>query len=121
MLEIKCKMGKATNNAKIDSATLIDASDQAEVLFAPKMPSLNECKPLCMSKNKNTIESNKCAYTSTNNEKKTNKCKMKKRKFKEMINDEMKVPKDEIIEKLSNINKRVCYQKGKKILGLSNI
>ncbi|ETO34186.1 translation elongation factor EF-1, subunit alpha [Reticulomyxa filosa] len=56
MLEIKWKMGKATNNAKVENATFIEAGDQAEVVFAPKMPlvvlSFDECKPLGMSKNK---------------------------------------------------------------------
>ncbi|ETO29350.1 hypothetical protein RFI_07774 [Reticulomyxa filosa] len=50
MLEIKWKMGKATYNAKVEGATFIEASDQAEVVFAPKMPlvvtSLDESKPL---------------------------------------------------------------------------
>jgi len=50
MLEIKWKMGKATNNAKVERAQFIEAGDQAEVVFAPKMPmvvtSFDECKPL---------------------------------------------------------------------------
>jgi len=50
MLEIKWKMGKATNNTKAEGATFIEAGDQAEVVFAPKMPivltSFEECKPL---------------------------------------------------------------------------
>jgi len=50
MLEIKWKMGKATNNTKAEHATFIEAGDQAEVVFAPKMPlvvsSFDECKPL---------------------------------------------------------------------------
>jgi len=50
MLEIKWKMGKSTNNAKVENAPFIEAGDQAEVVFAPKMPmvvcSFDECKPL---------------------------------------------------------------------------
>jgi len=50
MLEIKWKMGKATNNTKAENATFIEAGDQAEVVFAPKMPLVvcpfEECKPL---------------------------------------------------------------------------
>jgi len=50
MLEIKWKMGKATNNTKAEGATFIEAGDQAEVVFAPKMPivltAFEECKPL---------------------------------------------------------------------------
>jgi len=50
MLEIKWKMGKATNNTKAEGATFIEAGDQAEVVFAPKMPLVvtpfEECKPL---------------------------------------------------------------------------
>ncbi|ETO03332.1 Elongation factor 1-alpha S [Reticulomyxa filosa] len=57
MLEIKWKMEKATNNAKVEDATFIEVGDQAEVVFAPKMPlvvtSFDECKSLGMSKNKN--------------------------------------------------------------------
>jgi len=50
MLEIKWKMGKATNNTKAEGATFIEAGDQAEVVFAPKLPIVltpfEECKPL---------------------------------------------------------------------------
>ncbi|ETO00403.1 hypothetical protein RFI_37044, partial [Reticulomyxa filosa] len=56
ILEIKWKIGKATNNAKVECATFIEAGDQAEVVFAPKTPlvvtSFDECKQLGMSKNK---------------------------------------------------------------------
>jgi len=50
MLEIKWKLGKATNNVKVDHGQFIEAGDQAEVVFVPKMPmvvcSFDECKPL---------------------------------------------------------------------------
>ncbi|ETO00202.1 hypothetical protein RFI_37245, partial [Reticulomyxa filosa] len=38
MLEIKWEMGKATNDAKVECATFIETGDQAEVVFAPKIP-----------------------------------------------------------------------------------
>jgi translation elongation factor EF-1alpha len=45
-------MGKATNNTKAEGATFIEAGDQAEVVFVPKMPlvvsSFDECKPLVL-------------------------------------------------------------------------
>jgi elongation factor 1-alpha len=50
MLEIKWKMGKSTNNQKVECPPYIEAGDQAEVVFAPKMPfvvqSFDLCKPL---------------------------------------------------------------------------
>jgi elongation factor 1-alpha len=50
MIEIKWKMGKATNNQKVENATYIEAGDQAEVVFEPKMPIVaapfDDCKPL---------------------------------------------------------------------------
>lgn len=50
MLEIKWKSGKSTNNQKVENPAYIEAGDQAEVVFAPKMPfvvcAFDECKPL---------------------------------------------------------------------------
>jgi elongation factor 1-alpha len=50
MVEIKWKMGKATNNTKQENPTFIEAGDQAEVVFLPSMPFVaapfDECKPL---------------------------------------------------------------------------
>jgi elongation factor 1-alpha len=50
MVEIKWKMGKSTNNAKVENPPYIEAGDQAEVVFEPKMPlvvqSFDKCKPL---------------------------------------------------------------------------
>jgi len=50
MLEIKWKSGKATNNTKVENPVFIEAGDQAEVVFAPRMPfvvcTFDECKPL---------------------------------------------------------------------------
>lgn len=50
MLEIKWKSGKSTNNQKVEQPPYIEAGDQAEVVFAPRMPFVvcpfDECKPL---------------------------------------------------------------------------
>jgi elongation factor 1-alpha len=50
MIEIKWKMGKATNNTKQENPTFIEAGDQAEVVFLPNMPFVaapfDDCKPL---------------------------------------------------------------------------
>jgi elongation factor 1-alpha len=50
MLEIKWKSGKSTNNQKVEAVPYIEAGDQAEVVFAPKMPfcvcAFDDCKPL---------------------------------------------------------------------------
>merc|ERR1711991_517193 len=50
MVEIKWKSGKSTNNQKVEMPPYIEAGDQAEVVFAPKMPFVvcpfDECKPL---------------------------------------------------------------------------
>jgi elongation factor 1-alpha len=50
MLEIKWKSGKSTNNQKVECPPYIEAGDQAEVVFAPKMPfvvcAFDDCKPL---------------------------------------------------------------------------
>jgi len=50
MTEIKWKMGKATNNQKVENPPFIEAGDQAEVVFTPKMPivvtDFDTCKPL---------------------------------------------------------------------------
>jgi elongation factor 1-alpha len=50
MIEIKWKMGKSTSNQKVESPQYIEAGDQAEVVFEPKMPIVitpfSECKPL---------------------------------------------------------------------------
>lgn len=50
MVEIKWKMGKSTNNQKQENPPFIEAGDQAEVVFEPRMPlvvtSFDECKPL---------------------------------------------------------------------------
>jgi len=50
MIEIKWKMGKATNNQKVENAAYIEAGDQAEVVFEPRMPivaaAFDDCKPL---------------------------------------------------------------------------
>jgi len=50
MTAINWKMGKSTSNAKVEGVPYIEAGDQAEVVFAPKMPIVvqpfDECKPL---------------------------------------------------------------------------
>jgi len=50
MLEILWKRGKSTNNVKIESPLYIEAGDEAEVVFKPKMPlcvdAYDTCKPL---------------------------------------------------------------------------
>jgi len=50
MTSINWKMGKSTSNAKVEGVPYIEAGDQAEVVFAPKMPIVvqpfDECKPL---------------------------------------------------------------------------
>lgn len=50
MVQIKWKMGKSTSGHKIEDQQFIEAGDQAEVVFVPKMPLVvqpfNECKPL---------------------------------------------------------------------------
>jgi elongation factor 1-alpha len=50
MLEIKWKSGKSTSNQKVENPLFIEAGDQAEVVFAPKMPfcvcAFDDCKPL---------------------------------------------------------------------------
>jgi elongation factor 1-alpha len=50
MLAINWKMGKSTGNQKVEGVPYIEAGDQAEVVFAPKMPlvvtTFDECKPL---------------------------------------------------------------------------
>lgn len=50
MIEIKWKIGKATNNQKVENPPYIEAGDQAEVVFVPKMPivvqDFDTCKPL---------------------------------------------------------------------------
>jgi len=50
MVDIKWKMGKSTNNQKVESPMYIEAGDQAEVIFHPKLPLVvspfDECKPL---------------------------------------------------------------------------
>jgi elongation factor 1-alpha len=50
MIEIKWKMGKSTSNQKVENPPYIEAGDQAEVVFQPRMPlvvcSFDECKPL---------------------------------------------------------------------------
>jgi elongation factor 1-alpha len=50
MIKINWKMGKSTANAKVEDATFIEAGDQAECVFVPKMPLVvspfKECKPL---------------------------------------------------------------------------
>jgi len=59
MTNIAWKMGKATNNQKVEDPTYLEAGDQAEVTFNPKMPfccdSYDNCKPLgriaCMDSN----------------------------------------------------------------------
>jgi elongation factor 1-alpha len=59
MINIAWKMGKETNNQKVEGAAYIVAGDQAEVTFKPKMPfcveSYDTCKPLgriaCMDSN----------------------------------------------------------------------
>merc|ERR1719245_711771 len=47
---INWKMGKSTSNAKVEGVPYIEAGDQAEVVFAPKMPIVvqpfDACKPL---------------------------------------------------------------------------
>ena len=43
-------MGKSTNNQKVEDPAYIEAGDQAEVVFVPKMPMVvtpfDDCKPL---------------------------------------------------------------------------
>jgi len=50
MTAINWKMGKSTSNAKVEGVPYIEAGDQAEVTFQPKMPIVvqpfDECKPL---------------------------------------------------------------------------
>eukprot|EP00483_Globobulimina_turgida_P005520 UN05530 len=50
MIKILWKMGKSTNNTKVDNPKFIEAGDQAEVIFHNKLPivvqSFDECKPL---------------------------------------------------------------------------
>jgi len=50
MTAINWKMGKSTSNAKVEGVPYIEAGDQAEVVFAPKMPIVvqpfDACKPL---------------------------------------------------------------------------
>jgi len=50
MVDIKWKMGKSTNNQKVEGPMYIEAGDQAEVVFHPKLPLVvspfDECKPL---------------------------------------------------------------------------
>eukprot|EP01083_Nonionella_stella_P317692 1157952_1 len=50
MVDIKWKMGKSTNNVKVEGPQFIEAGDQAEVVFIPKLPlvvsAFDECKPL---------------------------------------------------------------------------
>jgi elongation factor 1-alpha len=50
MIQIKWKMGKSTGGHKVEDQQFIEAGDQAEVVFIPKMPLVvqpfNDCKPL---------------------------------------------------------------------------
>jgi len=50
MTAINWKMGKSTNNAKVEGVPYIEAGDQAEVVFAPRLPIVvqpfDQCKPL---------------------------------------------------------------------------
>jgi elongation factor 1-alpha len=50
MISIAWKMGKSTNNQKVEGPSFIEAGDQAEVTFKPKMQiccdSYDACKPL---------------------------------------------------------------------------
>jgi elongation factor 1-alpha len=50
MLEILWKRGKSTSNAKVECPQYIEAGDEAEVIFKPKMPlcvdAYDVCKPL---------------------------------------------------------------------------
>ena len=50
MVAIKWKMGKSTSNVKVEDPQFIEAGDQAEVVFHPKLPivvaAFDECKPL---------------------------------------------------------------------------
>jgi elongation factor 1-alpha len=50
MVAINWKMGKSTSNQKVEGVPYIEAGDQAEVVFAPKMPLVvqpfDTCKPL---------------------------------------------------------------------------
>jgi elongation factor 1-alpha len=50
LISIKWKIGKATNNQKVDNPPYIEAGDQAEVVFRPSLPlvvqTFDECKPL---------------------------------------------------------------------------
>jgi elongation factor 1-alpha len=50
MLEILWKRGKSTSNVKVESPMFIEAGDEAEVIFKPKMPlcvdAYDVCKPL---------------------------------------------------------------------------
>merc|ERR1712244_1338 len=52
MVDIKWKMGKSTNNQKVEGPMYIEAGDQAEVVFHPKLrlvvSPFDECKPLDM-------------------------------------------------------------------------
>lgn len=50
MLEILWKRGKSTSNVKVENPLYIEAGDEAEVVFAPRMPlcvdAYDVCKPL---------------------------------------------------------------------------
>jgi len=50
MLQILWKRGKSTSNVKVESPPYIEAGDEAEVIFAPRMPlcvdAYDVCKPL---------------------------------------------------------------------------
>merc|ERR1712013_611534 len=50
MTSINWKMGKSTSNQKVEGVPYIEAGDQAEVVFKPKLPIVvqpfDECKPL---------------------------------------------------------------------------
>jgi elongation factor 1-alpha len=50
LLEILWKRGKSTSNVKVEQPLYIEAGDEAEVIFAPKMPlcvdAYDVCKPL---------------------------------------------------------------------------
>jgi elongation factor 1-alpha len=50
MIEIKWKLGKSTSNQKVEGVQFIEAGDQAEVVFQPRMPLVacpfDDCKPL---------------------------------------------------------------------------
>merc|ERR1712186_89619 len=50
MMKILWKRGKSTSNTKVDLPQFIEAGDEAEVIFKPKMPicvdAYDTCKPL---------------------------------------------------------------------------